>query len=63
MVKRILRHADPETRRSVNEILKYPEDSLVRRGDGGHELEVLGGLLLHDVDGVVDGRRTPPVPS
>ena len=27
VVKRILRHADPETRRSVNEILKYPEDS------------------------------------
>lgn len=27
VVKRILRQADPETRRSVNEILKYPEDS------------------------------------
>ena len=27
VVKRILRHTDPETRRSVNEILKYPEDS------------------------------------
>ncbi len=27
VVKRILKHADPETRRSVNEILKYPEDS------------------------------------
>ena len=27
VVKRILQHADPETRRSVNEILKYPEDS------------------------------------
>ena len=27
VVKRILRHSDPETRRSVNEILKYPEDS------------------------------------
>ena len=25
VVKRILQHADPETRRSVNEILKYPE--------------------------------------
>ena len=27
VVKRILRHTDPETRRSVNEILQYPEDS------------------------------------
>ena len=27
VVKRILKHADPETRKSVNEILKYPEDS------------------------------------
>ncbi len=27
VVKRILQHADPETRRSINEILKYPEDS------------------------------------
>ncbi len=27
VVKRILRHADPEMRRSINEILKYPEDS------------------------------------
>ncbi len=27
VVKRILQHADPETRKSVNEILKYPEDS------------------------------------
>ena len=27
VVKRILQSADPETRRSVNEILKYPEDS------------------------------------
>lgn len=27
VVKRILRQADPETRKSVNEILKYPEDS------------------------------------
>ncbi len=27
VVKRILRHADPDTRRSINEILQYPEDS------------------------------------
>lgn len=27
VVKRILRQADPETRRLINEILKYPEDS------------------------------------
>ena len=27
VVKRILRHADPEIRKSINEILKYPEDS------------------------------------
>jgi len=27
VVKRILRHCGPETRRSINEILKYPEDS------------------------------------
>ncbi|MBO4915826.1 MAG: magnesium transporter [Oscillospiraceae bacterium] len=27
VVKRILRHANPETRKSINEILKYPEDS------------------------------------
>ena len=27
VVKRILRHADPETRKNINEILKYPEDS------------------------------------
>ena len=27
VVKRILKHADPETRKSINEILKYPEDS------------------------------------
>ena len=27
VVKRILKHSDPETRRSINEILKYPEDS------------------------------------
>ncbi len=27
VVKRILQHADPETRKSINEILKYPEDS------------------------------------
>ncbi len=27
VVKRILQHSDPETRRSINEILKYPEDS------------------------------------
>jgi len=27
VVKRILRNADPETRKSINEILKYPEDS------------------------------------
>ena len=27
VVKRILRHTDPDTRRSVNEILQYPEDS------------------------------------
>ncbi|WP_298031901.1 magnesium transporter [uncultured Dysosmobacter sp.] len=27
VVKRILRHSDPETRRGINEILKYPEDS------------------------------------
>ena len=27
VVKRILRHADPDTRKSINEILKYPEDS------------------------------------
>ena len=27
VVKRILRHADPETRKSINEILKYPDDS------------------------------------
>ena len=27
VVKRILRHSDPETRKGINEILKYPEDS------------------------------------
>ncbi len=27
VVKRILKHADPETRKSINEILQYPEDS------------------------------------
>lgn len=27
VVKRILKHADPETRKGINEILKYPEDS------------------------------------
>ena len=27
VVKRILRQADPETRKAINEILKYPEDS------------------------------------
>ncbi len=27
VVKRILKHADPETRKSINEILRYPEDS------------------------------------
>ncbi len=27
VVKRILRHCDPEMRKSINEILKYPEDS------------------------------------
>ena len=27
VVKRILRHADPDVRKSINEILKYPEDS------------------------------------
>ncbi|OON84647.1 magnesium transporter MgtE N-terminal domain-containing protein, partial [Pyramidobacter sp. C12-8] len=27
VVKRILRQADPETRKEINEILKYPEDS------------------------------------
>ena len=27
VVKRILRHCDPHTRKTVNEILKYPEDS------------------------------------
>ena len=27
VVKRILRHSDPEMRKSINEILKYPEDS------------------------------------
>ena len=27
VVKRILQHADPETRKGINEILKYPDDS------------------------------------
>ena len=27
VVKRILKHADPDTRKSINEILKYPDDS------------------------------------
>ena len=27
VVKRILQHSDPETRKSINEILKYPEYS------------------------------------
>ena len=27
VVKRILRHSDPEMRKSINEMLKYPEDS------------------------------------
>ena len=27
VVKRILQHSDPETRKSINEILKYPDDS------------------------------------
>ncbi len=27
VVKRILRHSDPETRKSINEILQYPDDS------------------------------------
>ncbi len=27
LVKRILKHTDPDTRKSINEILKYPEDS------------------------------------
>lgn len=27
LVKRILRHTDPDTRKSINEILRYPEDS------------------------------------
>ncbi len=27
VVKRILQHSDPETRKSINEVLKYPEDS------------------------------------
>lgn len=27
VVKRILKHSDPETRKGINEILKYPEDS------------------------------------
>ena len=27
VVKRILKHSDPETRKSINEILKYPDDS------------------------------------
>ena len=27
VVKRILRHTDPETRKSINEILRYPKDS------------------------------------
>ena len=27
VVTRILKHTDPETRKSINEILKYPEDS------------------------------------
>ena len=26
VVKRILRHADPDVRKSINEILKYPDD-------------------------------------
>ena len=26
LVKRILKHTDPDTRKSINEILKYPED-------------------------------------
>ena len=27
VVKRILQHSDPDTRKSINEILKYPDDS------------------------------------
>ena len=27
VVKRILKHTDPETRKDINEILKYPKDS------------------------------------
>ena len=27
VVRRILSHTDPETRKSINEILKYPENS------------------------------------
>ena len=27
VVKRILKHSDPDMRKSINEILKYPEDS------------------------------------
>ena len=27
VVKRILKHSDPETRKRINEILKYPDDS------------------------------------
>ena len=33
VVKRILAQADPATRRMINELLKYPEDSARRRDD------------------------------
>ena len=46
VVKRILRHSDPEMRKSINEILKYPDDCAgsimttgVRGPEGHHDRE------------------------
>ena len=68
VVKRILRHADPDVRKSINEILKYPDDCAGRTGpdketinicyvidEGRHLLGYLSirTILLSEEDDVV----------
>ena len=37
VVKRILRHTDPETRSAINDILRYPNDDRVCEPSAGHD--------------------------
>ena len=59
VVKRILAQANPDTRKEINDLLRYPENSASRKGfflDRKREIRYSGLAILYKKGGSVHGR-------